>query len=257
MARKRFIDSEHAISEVVDFSIILAIMLLAVAIIGVAGFPLVDHMQESGHTENIRQSFIVLTANLNKVVFGNAPSQSIELKVHGGSVSVTGNSNINVTMQVWNSSTSSIETHSFERQMRMVENVFEERSICYEGTAAWAQYPIGYAVMISEPEFVFNDDVLVIPVPMITGSSSVCGVGLVHVVSDGGEPSVYRYQNVSTVNITIMSKYYRGWERYLNDTLEMRIINIDNTNTTVYARRDYSENIDVYTVHSQMGITIE
>ncbi|MBN2489076.1 MAG: hypothetical protein JXA98_08615 [Methanosarcinaceae archaeon] len=257
MTRKRFIDSEHAISEVVDFSIILAMMLLAVAIIGVAGFPLVDHMQKSGHTENIRQSFIVLTANLNKVVFGNAPSQSIELKVKGGSVSVTGNSNINVTMQAWNSSTSSIEIQSFERQMRMIENVFEDRSICYESTAAWAQYPIGDPVMISEPRFVFYNNVLMIPVPMITGSSSVSGVGLVHVVCNGGEPSVYRYQNVSWINITITSKYYRGWERYLNDTLEMQIINVDSTNTTVYARRDYADSIDVYAVHSQMGITIE
>ncbi|TFH44436.1 MAG: hypothetical protein E4G94_03865 [ANME-2 cluster archaeon] len=257
MTRKKFIDSEHAISEVVDFSIILAMMLLAVAIIGVAGFPLVDHMQESGHTENIRQSFIVLTANLNKVVFGNAPSQSIELKVNGGSISATGDSNINVTMQAWNSSTSSIETQYFERQMRMIENVFEERSICYEGTAAWAQYPTGDAVMISKPQYVFNDNVLVIPVPMITGSSSVSGVGLVHLVSNGGEPSVYKYQNVSCINITIMSKYYRGWERYLNDTLEMQIITVDNTNTTVYSRRDYADSIDVYAVQSQMGITIE
>lgn len=257
MTQKRFIDSEHAISEVVDFSIILAIMLLAVAIIGVAGFPLVDHMQESGHTENIRQSFIVLTANLNKVVFGSAPSQSIELKVNGGSVSVTGNSYFKATMQVWNSTTSSIETQSFERQMRMVENVFEDRSICYEGTAAWAQYPVGDAVIISEPEFVVNDNVVVIPVPMITGSSSVSGVGLVHVVCDGGEPSVYRYQNVSRAEIKIMSKYYRGWERYLNDTFGMQIVNIDDTNTTVYARIDCPENVDVYAVCSQMSITIE
>jgi hypothetical protein len=65
--------AEEAVSEVVDFSITMGIMLAAIAIIGTAGFPLVEHMQEAQHTENIKQSFTVLTSNINKVAFGSSP----------------------------------------------------------------------------------------------------------------------------------------------------------------------------------------
>jgi hypothetical protein len=256
----RFLRSEDAVSEVVDFSIILGIMLLAVAVIGVAGFPLVAQMQESGHAENIRQSFTVLTANINKIAFGAAPSQSVELKLYGGLVSVTGDSVINVTVQAWNTSISSVESHTFTRQMRMILNEYEDRSICYENTGAWVKYPIGDALMVSRPKFVLHDDVLTIPAVMISGSTGISGVGLVRVTSDGGAASVYSYYNVSQVDITIKSKYYKAWERYLKDTddLGMQSISVDDTNTTVHLQKVYSpDNIDVHVIYSPMSVTVD
>ena len=252
--------SEDAVSEVVDFSIILGIMLLAVAVIGVAGFPLVDHMQESGHAENVKQSFIVLTANINKIVFGAAPSQSIELKLYGGLVSVTGDGAINVTVQAWNESNSMIESYTFERQMRMIQNEYEDRFIGYENTGAWVQYPIGDALMMSRPKFVFHDGVLIIPAVMISGSTGISGVGLVRVTSDGGLASVYSYYNVSQVDITIKSRYYKAWERYLEDTddLGMSSVGFDYTNTTVHLQKVYSpDNIDVHVIYSPMSVTVD
>ena len=259
MILTRILRSEDAVSEVVDFSIILGIMLLAVAVIGVVGFPLVDHMQESGHAENIRQSFTVLAANTNKIVFGAAPSQSVELKLYGGFVSVTGDSAINITMQGWNNSSS--ESFAFERQMRMVENEFEGRSFSYENTGAWAQYPTGDAVMVSQPKFVLHNRVLTIPMVSIFGSTGISGMGLVRVTSDGGAASVYSYYNVSQVDITIKSKYYKAWEQYLNvsDLGMQTVLPYDDANTTVHMRKNFSDsgNIDVHVLYSPMGVTVD
>lgn len=260
MKLTKIIRSEDAVSEVVDFSIILGIMLLAVAVIGVAGFPLVDHMQESGHAENIRQSFTVLTANINKIVFGSAPSQSVELKLYGGLVSVTGDSSIIVTVQAWNASNSSVESYTFERQLRMIQNEYKDRSICYENTGAWAQYPLGDALMVSRPKFVLHDGVLTIPAVMISGSTGISGVGLVRLTSNGGMSSVYSYYNVSQVDITIKSKYYKAWERYFKDTddMAMQTVSVDATNTTVHmSKDDYPNNIDVHVLYSPMSVTVD
>ena len=260
MKLTRILRSEDAVSEVVDFSIILGIMLLAVAVIGVAGFPLVEHMQESGHAENVRQSFIVLAANINKIAFGAAPSQSVELKLYGGLVSVTGDSAINVTVQAWNTSSSSVESNTFERHMRTIQNEYEDRFICYENTGAWAQYPIGDALMVSRPKLVLHDGVLTIPAVMISGSTGISGVGLVRVTSDGGTASVYSYYNVSQVDITIKSKYYKAWERYLEDTddMGMQPMSLDYTNTTVHLQKVYSpDNIDVHVIYSPMSVTVD
>lgn len=249
---------EEAVSEVVDFSITMGIMLLAVAIIGTAGFPLVEHMQEAQHTENIKQSFTVLTSNINKVAFGSSPSQSVEVKLHDSTTAVTGTSSISVDMLLWNSSTGTVDTESFDRQLRVIENHYKERSIGYENTGAWAKYEREKVVMISEPDFAASEDMLMIPAVMLSGSSSVSGIGLVRVVCDGGLPSVHRYENVSMVNITIGSEYYDGWGKFLNQTMGMRITEYDTFNDTVFASKRYSpDNIDVVIVYSPMRVTIQ
>lgn len=256
MKRTGLKNSESAVSEVVDFIIILSVMLLAVSVIAVYGFPLIEHMQERGHTENLKQGFTVVTANLNKIVFGKAPSQSVELKMYGGSLAVTGSSTINVTSYVWNPSIPGIEQHIFERQMRMIETDYEETSICYENTGTWAKYPTGNSVMVSKPQFSFNGDTLIVPVSMIAGSDSIGGSGLVSIISNGGERWTYSYQNVSRVDITIISKHYQGWGSYLEDTMGMTT-SFDDANSTVHAQRLYSDNIDVHVIYSPMTVIIE
>ncbi len=251
-------NGEEAVSEVVDFSITMGIMLLAIAIIGTAGFPLVEYMQEVQHTENIKQSFTVLTSNINKVAFGSSPSQSVEVKLHDSTTAVTGTSSISVDMLVWNSSTGTVDTESFDRQLRVIENRYKERSIGYENTGAWAKYEREKVVMVSKPNFAASDDLLMIPAIMLSGSSSVSGTGLVRVVCDGGLPSVHRYENVSMVNITIGSEYYDGWGKFLNETMDMRVTGYDTANDTVFTSRLYSpDNIDVVIVYSPMKVIIQ
>ncbi|MBN2109793.1 MAG: hypothetical protein JW705_01715 [Methanosarcinaceae archaeon] len=251
------ISSEAALTEVVDFVITLGIMLLALGVIGVAGYPMLEHMKEMGHLENIEQSFSVLKPNMNKVVYGKAPSQSVELKMHGGAVSVTGTSYMNVSMQMWNQSASSMEVVSVERQLRMIENKYEESSICYENTGAWAKYPQGSAIAIAKPDIVYDGNTLMIPMVTISGSKTISGSGLIRVISDGGQLSASRYENVSRVNITMMSDYYDGWERYLNQSMGMQIVDVDATNSTISASRSFSPNIDVMISISPMSVTVE
>ncbi|WP_406655729.1 hypothetical protein V7O62_08030 [Methanolobus sp. ZRKC2] len=249
--------SEEGLTEVLDFTITLGVMLLAVGMIGVAGYPMLENMQERGHLENIEQSFSVLKPNMNKVVYGKAPSQSVELKMHGGMVSVTGTSYMNVSVQTWNESTSSIEVLSVERQLRMVENKFEDTSIGYENTGAWAKYPQGSSIAISKPDFAYSENTFLIPMVTIAGSKGISGSGLIRVISDGGQLSVARLENVSHVNITMASDYYDGWEKFLNESMEMQIVDVDTANNTFVASRDYNPNIDVVITISPMSVTVE
>ncbi len=252
-----FTKSDDAVSEMVDYSIILSIILLATAIIVVAGVPMLEHMQETQHTDNIKQSFQVLAPNVNKVVFGNAPAQSVELKMYGGSLSVTRNNYINISMQVWNNSAGSSETVSFERKMGNIENDFQNTLISYENSGIWAKYSSGDSIMVAEPRFTYANNVLVIPDASISGSSSVSGSGLVRVTADAGRRSIESYQNVSQVSITVTSDYFEAWERYLNEHLEMATINVNETTQTVLAGKSYTENIDVYIIKAFMDVTID
>jgi hypothetical protein len=257
--KDNLLSSNDAVSEILDFSITLGIMILAMSIIALAGYPMIEHMKESGHIENVKQSFSVLTPNMNKIALGKAPSQSVELKMYGGStVSISGTSYMNITMDLWNETSSTVDSLSFERQMRMIENQYVDTSVAYENTAAWAKYPIGKAVIVSEPMFAYGDDSLVIPMVTITGSSGISGSGLIRVISDGGQLSVEKYQNVSNVEITLSSKYYEAWEKYLNESVGMQAVSINTSTKTLTMEKSYSpNNIDVFITVSPMSVTVE
>jgi hypothetical protein len=255
--KKIFTGSEDAVSEMVDFSIILSIMLLATGIIVVAGAPLLENTQKMQHTENIRQGFEVLALNMNKVVQGNAPSQSVEMKMYGGYLSVAGDNYISIDLQVWNSSANDFEIQpAVGSRIKNIENSFQDTTISYENTGVWAKYSTGQSVMVSEPRFTYANDVLVIPIAKIDGITSISGSGLVRVTADSGRKTVEAYENVSQVNITVTSEYFEAWGRYLNESLQMPIVMVDTNNKTINLSKDYLINIDVYVASSPMTVTI-
>ena len=138
--KRSFTISDDAVSEMVDYSIILSIIILATGIIAVAGVPMLEDMQKVQHTENIRQSFEVLAMNMNKVVFGNAPSQSVELKMYGGALSVAGDNKITIDLQVWNSSLGATEMEpTYAYKIKKIENSYQGPIISYEDTGVWAK----------------------------------------------------------------------------------------------------------------------
>jgi hypothetical protein len=99
---------------------------------------------------------------------------------------------------------------------------------------------------------------MIIPVAAVMGSNGISGKGLIRVIADREDSSLFFYENVSSVDITVKSDYYAGWENYLNETMGMQVINKDETNTTVHLRKDdFSENINVYIIHSPMKVRVE
>ena len=220
MNNKKFFSSENAVSEVVDFVTILSLLVLSIGLIGVAGYPIVKNAQEANHIENTRQSFIVLANNVNKVVMGQAPSQNVELKMYGGSLSVTGNSSINITANSTNVSTGNIERIIlvYDTKMRSIESTVGDIVIAYEGTGVWAKYPNGNTILISKPLITSQNNMLIIPVVTIDGTSSVGGSGMSRVTAKG-VPTITFYNNVSDIIVTINSSYSSGWKNYIDNEM--------------------------------------
>lgn len=253
-----FTKSDDAVSEMVDYSIILGIIVLATGIIIVAGAPMLENIKESQYTENIRQGFEVMAMNMNKVVFGSAPSQSVELKMYGGALSVAGDNKMSIDLQVWNSSSSATEMEpTYAYKIKKIENSYQDTIISYENTGVWAKYEDGGSVMISEPRFTYANNVMVIPVALIGGSDSTAGNGLVRVTADAGSKKIYKYENVSMMNVSVTSDYFEAWGRYFNENLQMQIVVEDSSNRTVNCSKSYPTNIDVYVIYSPMKITID
>jgi hypothetical protein len=243
----KFLSSEDAVSEVVDFVTILGLLVLSIGLIGVAGYPIVKNAQEANHIENTKLSFIVLANNINKVVMGQAPSQNVELKMYGGSLSVTGSSSINITAR--NSINENITL--VDRQMRSIESVVGETVVAYEGTGVWVSYPNGNTILVSKPLISNQSNMLIIPVVAIGGTSSVGGSGMSRVTAKG-IPKVSVYKNVSNIIVTINSTYSNGWKNYFSNVKAWSSCSSDECTAKLEM-----ENIDVYIINVQLDTEVE
>ncbi len=252
----KFLYSEDAVSEVVDFVTILGILVISLGIIGVAGYPMVKNAQEANYIENTKQSFIVLAENVNKVVQGQAPSQNVEVKLYGGTLSANGTSEINVTAT--NSNGQQITL--IDQQMRSIESTVGNTVIAYQGTAVWAKYPGGRTLMFSKPLITsLNNTSYVIPAVRVLGTTSVGGNGMSRVVVSGGVPGILApdidfYKNMSNITVTINSTYYQGWYNYLNNTLGFSCTN--NMQWSSVNCKIQTQNADVYILKIDLNTMI-
>ncbi|VVB55439.1 Uncharacterised protein [uncultured archaeon] len=244
----KFLSSEDAVSEVVDFVTILGLLVLSIGLIGMAGYPIVKNAQEANHIENTKQSFIVFANNFNKVVMGQAPSQNVELKMYGGSLSVTGSSSINIT------ATNSINENITlvpDRQMRSIESVVGENVVAYEGTGVWINYPNGNTILVSKPLITNQSNLLVIPIVTVGGISSVGGSGMSRVTAKG-VPNVNLYKNVSNISVTINSTYSNGWKNYF-----VNVMAWSSCSSGECTAKLEMKNIDVYIINIQLDTEVE
>ncbi|MCZ7356900.1 MAG: hypothetical protein O8C66_14470 [Candidatus Methanoperedens sp.] len=242
-----FLKSQDAVSEVMDFVIFAGILILSLSIIGIAGYPVLKNTQKNILIENTKQSFILLAANINKIVLGQAPSQSMELKVDGGTVSVTGNSTINITAK--NSTGQTITL--VDQQMRSIQSSTEDTVIAYEGTGAWAKYPDGAVLNFYEPLLARQDNILFVPVVYVSGDSSAGGSGIINVKVKGVQ-SIAFYGNMSNITVTIASSYSDAWKDYFISKLKW-----DSCNPNECTARLNTPNVDVYILNIQMDTVIE
>ncbi len=246
------LSSEDAVSEVVGFVTILGILVISIGVIGLAGYPLVMKAQETNYIENTKQSFIVLAENMNKVVLGQSPSQSVELKLYGGTLSVKGSSTINITANSTNKTTGNINRIVLvsDKAMRSIESTIGNTTIAYEGTGVWAKYPNGNTLLVSKPLITNRSNVLVIPVVYVSGTSSVGGSGMSRITADG-VPGVTFYNNVSDITVIITGDYILGWKDYFD-----KIMNWQYTIGNNLTARLNTANIDIYVLNIQLNTRI-
>jgi len=251
---KKFLFSNDAVSEVLDFVTMIGILMLSFSLIGLVGYPTLKSAQETRYIENTRQSFIVLAENINKIAMGEAPSRGVELKMYGGSLKVTGKSTIMI-----NATNSSNQNNSFLSDMRSIENSVGDTVVAYEGTGVWVKYPTGAILNPYKPLISNKNNILVIPVVYTAGISSTSGTGVSHLnicqeeipTDEGGcgKPLLTYWGNVSNITITITGPYSSAWMDYFKNSLKW-----ETGGTT--ATLNTTEKMDVYILRSTVRAAI-
>lgn len=248
LSNEHFLNSEDAVAEVLDFVTIIGILVVSLSIIGLAGYPVLKSSQETRYIENTRQSFVVVAENLNKIGLGQAPSKSLELKMYGGSLSVTRDSWINITAE---NSTDTITL--VDQQMGNIESTIGDTVVAYEGTGVWIKYPSGVILNPYKPLITNQSNVIVIPIIKISGNYSVAGTGINRLRANG-VPDVSYYGNVNNLTIRITGDYVEGWRDYFENMIDLDFI-IGSSDYT--AKMNTTDNVDVYILNTYLYTEIE
>ncbi len=242
-----FLNSEGAVAEVLGFVTILGILMLSFSMIALVGYPILRSAQETRYIENTGQSFVVMADNLNKIALGQAPSQSVELKVYGGTVGTSMESTI--TINATNSTGQRISL--IQSDLGGIENSVGDNVIAYEGTGIWVKYKNGATLNFYRPLITNRNNILVIPIVTISGSSSVGGTGVSRIRAEG-TPNVIAYPNVSNITITITGNYVSGWKDFFKTNMQWYF-----DQGSSYTGQLNTTNIDVYILKTTMYTEIQ
>ena len=252
-----FLRSDDGVAEVVDFVTTIGILMISFSVIALGGYPVLKSAQETRYIENTRLTFVILAENMNKIALGQAPSKSIELKMYGGQLSTTGDSTIVINATTYNSSSpTKYDNLTFSKDMRSIENTVGTTVVAYEDTGVWIKYTDTVVLNPYKPIIINQSGRIIIPIVTVIGNSSVSGTGMSRIRAEG-EPETTFWNNASNITVKINGNYAQGWKGYFENTNEMDWMIMDNTSTTLSAKLNSTQNLDVYIMHTNLYTDIE
>lgn len=235
---KKLIESDSGVSNTLGYLILLGILVTAIGITYMMGYPALQNMISSGHMENMERGFIILGNNVDRVMEQSTPMQNTELSMRGGTLMIVKDGTFTITC----TNTSGITPPNIDSwDLYSIRYDYQSsRMIGYEFGATMEKYGPGDSIqggtILKRPKMVVGDP-FIIPIVNIYGSGmGKAGSGLAEVLIYGGETNIIRYDDVKHVNLTVQSDFYQAWEEYFK---EMGLTNVhDNGIDTAYAEYD-------------------
>ncbi|MCX9081322.1 MAG: hypothetical protein OIN83_03925 [Candidatus Methanoperedens sp.] len=235
--------SEDAVSEVIGYSLLLAILVVSVAFTVVLSYPELAYMKESSYDEIASQSLSVFASKNSMAAFGMSPSQLTRIELNGATLIARNDSNNWIKIEVINSSGYSLVI--LNQSFGSVDYKFGDTLISYEGGGLFRKYHSNDSLMISPPQFHYNGETLTLPLIIVNNSVSTGGKGVVNIYSKSANLPVTIYPNLTSdqklvnplsnkqIKIRLKSDYYKAWKKYIEERTEADTLVNDVTHEVV------------------------
>lgn len=199
----------RAQSELVGFTLIFGVVVLAIALVGVAGFTGLNSAQDFQRTTNAEQAFTALAGDVDDVVRAGASSRSTEVRIADARLALA-----------------DPETIRIASDDGSLDATVETRPIVYDsGTGTTLTYHTGAlvrqdddsAVMFREPRFVLSAEEVVLPVVTTTQvhDGPIGGTRAVDVrTRRAGTDVLATSSAVDTVTVNVTTNHAKAWKRH-------------------------------------------
>ncbi len=195
------IKSESAASGPIGFVLIFSIILISIGMVYVGGEPVLENTQENTHFIQMEQSFVLFSDNVNKVGFERAPIRNTELKIKGGTLSISHNS--------W------IAINGTRFDLGSIEYEFGDKTLAYENGGVWTKYSDGTGAGTGSIYLKSNALPLII-YPNISWSDDL-------------RNPLFGKQ----IKIRLQSEYYKPWAEYIKERTGVATLTNDLTQEVI------------------------
>jgi hypothetical protein len=259
----RLLADDNAVSESLGFVLLAFIIMMAMTLVVMMGYPMYQNAINEGHLTNMEEGFYLLSANANKVVTYESPIQSSELKLYGGTLWLRDDGYFNI--EYTHDSVNDVYTH----ELPVMEYVINDKKIAYVLGGVCKRDGIDSSIMLRDPlsyGFTANGkDTLVLPLVDYTNvNGALAGEGLTRVTISSpyyakmigtlNYPNAIRVEKVSYIKINMSSEYTDSFSRYFQG---LGFIEDSNTNNHLIMHRTCNPEITMYIVPSRIQINVD
>lgn len=218
----RDLRGDRGVSEVVGFILVFSLVVGTITMVYVGGFAALDTTRDSERVNNAERAFDVLAENFQQLARGEAPRRATEIKLAGAELSVQDSRRVTVT----------VTEPSGYRSYPIYFSPGTGTHIVYEHGAVIRDQEDG-AVMLKEPDYVFDEDLSVIQYKEVRGGTqSVSGdtTVLARGIATVSEVDMVEDQpDDVTVTLNTSTRRADVWEEYFDE--ELAGLNHDCTTT--------------------------
>jgi hypothetical protein len=264
----RFVKAEDAVSESVGFVIIVSIIMTAMAMVLMIGYPMFINSVNEAHMQNVEEGFYLMSTNANKVILFESPIQSSELRMNGGTISLREDGYINVSYEYYNYTTSAYEPDDDNRSITVLEYQISDQRVAYIMGGVCRKNGDS-SVMLHDPLiYMYNagtsNATLFVPLILYQNDiGAIAWTGLAQVTFESPyyskELSTLKYpepdrkDRVRKINITMQSDYNDCFSRYFKS------LGFNPTITPgglLTMEQGYSPDISLYVPRSDIAVQV-
>jgi hypothetical protein len=210
--------SDRAVSEVVSYVLVFALVVSAVGIVSVSGLSTLQETRNDEQMDNAQKAFSVLADNLADIHRRDAPSRATEISLGEAQLAASEN----VTMGVSVRDTSGDIWQSPEWQLRpIVYEGEEDRQLVYEAGAVYRTAD-GGGIRVQDPPFVVSEDRVLLSVVGLTRPAQQSLGGSTVLVRARSESTAVAYNSttddVDSVTVSVRDSPRTAlWRGYFED----------------------------------------
>ena len=206
----------RAVSEVVGYILVFSLVLGTITLVYAAGLSGLNDTRDAERITNAERAFDVLANNFQQMGRGEAPNRATEMKLAEAQLSTSDRRNVNI-------SADGVDP-AVVRPVTIRYNPGSDTSIVYENGAV-IRVDNGNAVMLEEPDFLFDDGNVVVRYIEPRGSGqSIGGTSTTVLVRAERTSSKVLVNRGGSTNVTIAMRTHpdrvNAWEDYYTESIK-------------------------------------
>ncbi|WP_435332873.1 DUF7289 family protein [Haloarchaeobius sp. TZWWS8] len=226
---RRRVQDARGVTPLLAVVLLVGIVTVGTVSIVMLGGMALERQTDKATDERVERSFVALGKDVNSVALGQGSNERIDFDTatSEGSIQRENTGHIEVyteNVDIANESFGSIE-------YRRGETVY-----AYQAGGIWRGTGAN-AVMVSSPQFRYQDGTLNLPIPILSGDERFDnGVVTLKKRSTKAPLNEVGYVKGELVTVEIQSEYYGGWAQYFREQTSDMAVSVDEANETVIVK---------------------